>query len=54
MEKLFKVGLKEYGRLSVDDCYGCAPLPALVGAMIKEYFIKVKIREYVSVLAQTL
>ena len=52
MEKLFKTALKKLGPLSVDECYGFAPIPALGGAMKKEYLIKVKMREYISILSQ--
>jgi hypothetical protein len=54
MEDLFKYADKTLGKLSSDECYGFAPLPALGGAIKKEYLVKVKMREYLAIMAQTI
>lgn len=53
-EKLFKQANKKLGTLASDECYGFAPLPTLGGAVAEEYLIKVKMREYLVLLAQTI
>ena len=52
LEKLFKVAVEDLGLLAWDECYGFAPLPILGGAMTKNYLIKVKVKEYLSLVAQ--
>ena len=51
-ERLFKTARKLHGKLEPDECYGFAPLPALGGAMTAQYVVKVKLREYVALVAQ--
>lgn len=41
------------GAISSDECYGYNPLPALGGAIAVEYAEKVKLREYLSICAQS-
>ncbi len=52
MEPLFKKARKKLGPIAADECYGFAPTPALGGDMSAEYLVKVKIREYLAMLAQ--
>lgn len=52
LEPLFKEAIKKYGELTSEDCFGFAPLPSFGGAISKEYLVKVKMREYLSLLAK--
>lgn len=54
LEPMFRKARKRLGDLAADECFGFAPLPSLGGAMEDEYVVKVKMREYLALLAQTL
>ena len=53
LERLFKWSCNRYGNLKSDECFGFAPIPSLGGAIAEEYIVKVKIRPYLSMIAQT-
>lgn len=52
-EKLFNQCLEKLGLLEEDECYGFSPLPALGGDKSVEYAQKVKLKEYLSICAQS-
>lgn len=52
LRPMFKEALAKLGPLEKDECYGVLPPPAMGGAIIIEYVEKVKIREYMAILAQ--
>ena len=53
-EQLFQKARQQLGDLTRDECFGFAPLPALGGAISEDYLTKVKMREYLSISAQSL
>ena len=52
-EALFKQCLEKLGPLAPDECYGFSPVPALGGDKAIAYADKVKMKEYLSLCAQT-
>ncbi|MBK7534803.1 MAG: DUF1851 domain-containing protein [Myxococcales bacterium] len=52
-ERIFNIARDRLGDLSKDECYGFAPLPTLGGAIAEKYLIKTRMREYLSMVAQT-
>lgn len=50
--KLFREALRRLGPLEFDECYGFVPAIALGGPGTVETLKKVKVREYLSILAQ--
>ena len=54
LEKLFISASRRLGDLGRDECFGFAPLPALGGAVAEEYVVKVRMRDYLAMVAQVL
>lgn len=54
MEPLFSAARQRLGDLGRDECFGFAPLPALGGAVAEEYVVKVRMRDYLAMVAQVL
>jgi hypothetical protein len=51
---LFHAARQRFGDIGPDECFGFAPLPALGGAIDKEFLIKTSMREYVALAGQVL
>lgn len=54
VEKLHKKAFKKLGRIKSDECYGFEPLLSLGGPEDTEHMVRVKAREHLSLIAQTI